>query len=77
MDSPLHTALRDVLKNINLTLTLIEKGADVNKKSNNRYETTPLHFAIVYGNADIVSLLINEVADVQAKNKGFEDAYIL
>lgn len=50
---------------------LIEHGASVND-SNNSVQWTPLHFASLLGNNDIVKLLIRKGADVNAIAMGEE-----
>jgi len=62
--SPLHLAIS--MKDETKALSLIENGADVNKKT--RYGTTPLHTAVQAGMKNIVELLIKKGADINAKN---------
>lgn len=57
--TPLHIALSE--RNLELSMTLIEKGADVNKKG--LYGKTPLHYALTI-NRDIWEKADNEVLDV-------------
>jgi ankyrin repeat protein len=51
---------------------LIEKGADLNAKSEGLYMHgwTPLHCAALSGHKEIVELLIAKGADINAKNRG-------
>ena len=46
---------------------MIDAGADVNAK--NKYGLTPLHWVVVAGNAEMISVLIKAGANVHAKNK--------
>ena len=61
-DSPLHIAAYK--NNADITLLLLEHGADVNAKSN--YGKTVLHGA---GSAEVAEILLKHSADVNAKNK--------
>lgn len=58
--TPLHFAS----ENTAIATLLIEKGADINAKS--QHFGTPLHRAIMSGNAELVSLLVARGADVNA-----------
>ena len=63
------TALHDAAKrgDINTLTQLLNSGKyDVNAKETARYSETPLHFAIQNGHIDIVKLLIDRGADVNA-----------
>jgi ankyrin repeat protein len=51
---------------------LIDKGADVNATNNNIYHPTPLLSSAIFGsglNPDIIKLLINSGADIEAVSK--------
>ena len=61
--SPLHLAI--YLKDETKAKSLIEAGADVNKRTG--YGTSPLHTAVWLGFEDSVELLIDHGADVNAK----------
>jgi len=52
-----------VLKYINY---FASQGADVN--ASNTHNTSPLHYAIAYGNFETVTLLVSKGADVNAKD---------
>ncbi|MFC1793592.1 ankyrin repeat domain-containing protein [Planctomycetota bacterium] len=62
--SPLHLAL--CMKNEAKARSLIEAGADVNKRT--PYGTTPLDMAVCAGFKNIAKLLIDKGADVNAKD---------
>jgi ankyrin repeat protein len=62
--SLLHLAI--YLKDVAKARSLIESGADVNKRS--PYGTTPLHMAAGSGFKDLANLLIDKGADVNAKD---------
>ena len=62
--SPLHLAI--YLKDVAKARSLIESGADVNKRTS--YGTTPLDRAVGVGLKNIVELLIAKSADVNTKD---------
>jgi cytohesin len=62
--SPLHLAI--YLKDVAKARSLIESGADVNRRT--PYGTTPLDRAVIAGFKDIVELLIAKGANVNAKD---------
>merc|ERR1711963_1192748 len=63
----LHRAARDgdleAAENL-----IIQRHADVNAKTNNFFEMTPLHLAARYGHKDVVQLLLSHSAEVDAKD---------
>ena len=62
---PIHDAAKiGVLVGVQAEL---DKGVDVNVKGS--HEETPLHWAAGGGHKEIVELLVNNGADVNAKNK--------
>jgi cytohesin len=63
MDTPLHWP--SFIGNENVVWLLLDKGADVNAKTNDG--DTPLHLACRNRNEDVVSLLLEKGADVNAK----------
>ncbi|WP_378955072.1 ankyrin repeat domain-containing protein [Pelosinus sp. sgz500959] len=73
--SPLPTAA--AIGNLEIVKLLVEKGADVNIKSKDKGDLTPL-FAAILGNGkekqDTIKLLLEKGADVNARfiSKGFE-----
>jgi hypothetical protein len=67
--TPLIRAIRDKKSTIKIN-NLIEKGADVNIKSQSQYGGgTPLMYAIANKNIEIANLLIEKGADVNANDK--------
>jgi len=64
----LHRAARDgdleAAENL-----IIQRHADVNAKTNNVFEATPLHLAAWEGHKDVVQLLLSHSADVDATDK--------
>ena len=64
--TPLHFAIH--MKELAKAESLIEGGADVNKRT--QYGTTPLHIAATGGFKNITKLLIDKGADVNAKTGG-------
>lgn len=67
-NNPLHTAARKGYTEIANYLVL-EKQMDVNAR--NDWDLTPLHFAAINGNLDIVKLLIDNRANVEAKSSTY------
>ncbi|NJL57494.1 hypothetical protein HC928_21960 [bacterium] len=67
--SALHLATQHL--DTKLIQLLLEKGADVNRKSS-QYGTTPLHEAILSANSEAVDLLIAAGADVNVKDSSGE-----
>jgi ankyrin repeat protein len=63
--TPLHLAL--LCGRFELVKMLIERGADVNAKSDQE-DLTPLHLAIVIGNIESITLLIEKGANIEAKS---------
>lgn len=59
-------------QNIQLTKSLIEKGADVNVKDNYYNGETALFIATRYCKPDVVLLLIEKAADINVKNNSGE-----
>jgi ankyrin repeat protein len=66
---PIHYACSFQPKKSSLIKYMIDKGADVNAKTNNGW--TPLHFMAqrAPGNSEILKLLIDKGADVNAKTR--------
>jgi len=63
---PLYIACRNGRSNI--ARLLLEAGADVDARSNDRMNT-PLHRVSAYGGSDLLGLLIQFGADVDAKDR--------
>lgn len=67
-------------KHVEITLFLLKEGIDVNSNLNNRYASlyiskysprhTPLHIAAKNGDKTIALLLLNNYADIDAKENG-------
>ncbi|CAH8475125.1 unnamed protein product [Heterobilharzia americana] len=53
-----------------LVKCLLETGIDVNLNDTSGRKSTPLHFAAGYGRRDVVSLLLDNNADVSARDEG-------
>jgi len=51
-------------------ICLIAKGADINAKD--EYGWTPLHYAAIKGQKEVVELLIAKGADINSKNQSGE-----
>ena len=54
---------------------LIERGAEIHAK--NCYGTTPLHWAAILGQSDIVSYLLNQGADINSRDGSGHSALFL
>ena len=67
-DAYLHFASQ--YNRINMVKLLLDKGADVNKKT--EYGKTPLHYACIGDNLDMAKFLIDNGADVNAKDDNGE-----
>ena len=63
-EASIHQAARD--GNIEAIKRHLEAGTDVNAKTVSRF--TPLHFAAAFGHKEVAELLIDEDADVNAKD---------
>lgn len=52
-------------ENIVMTMKLLKEGADVHQHDDSD-KITPLHYAVVWGNYEVISLLVNYGADPHA-----------
>ncbi len=66
--TPLHLAA--FFGHVDLTASLIGRGADVNARSSNGLNNAPLHAAAAGGHTAIVTLLLERGADVNARQEG-------
>ena len=64
--TPLHIAV--LADQAGAVRFLIEKGADVNVRAENKRHNAPLHWAAAYGRAEAVDLLVQRGADVNARD---------
>jgi ankyrin repeat protein len=66
--TPLHLA--SFFGHRELALQLIERGAEVDARSTNAMKNTPLHAAAAGRKLELVKLLLDEKADVKARQEG-------
>ena len=67
--TPLHSAA-ETTKDPDVVSRLVEAGADVMARTDDRFKDTPLHLAARYNlNVDVIARLIDLGADVNAKNE--------
>ena len=66
--TPLHLAA--FFGHKELALRLIERGAEVDARSTNAMKNTPLHAATAGRKTELVNLLLDEKADVNARQEG-------
>ena len=64
--TPLHYACRRPI--FDTVKYLIEQGASLSAKSNNKFADLPLHVAVEGGDLEVVNYLIEQGADIDAKN---------
>lgn len=62
----------DACRNGNIVLVrrLLETGVDINLGDKSGRNSTPLHFAAGYGRQDVVSLLLDNNANVSERDEG-------
>ena len=63
--TPLHHAAW--INNVELTLLLIDNGANINAKTNS--DTTPLHIAAFRNSIDVAKILIEKGAKINSKDR--------
>ena len=72
--TPLHHTAKSKYGKPAIIKLLIDAGALVNARDDDG--DTPLHYAVVYGTADTVKMLLNAGADPNAQNYAFNNPFI-
>jgi len=75
LETPNHVCKASEFFHLPLLVFITENGADINAKD--KYGWTPLHRAVYNGHLSVVEYLINQKADINAKNTSVEFLYLI